>query len=181
MVRSLTIGFKAVAVLTLLLTTVLWADSAAAQYPPPTGNLVLEASSTSPPTGTAVSITATARDPSGVIVAGLSCTFAIVSQPGTGATVAPGPVISDVNGVAKTTLNVGGTAGTIVVRSTCGDFSALVSVVAGAEAAAAQLPATGTGLDSSGTWALSTLALILGVATVAGAGAAWAARRWVRS
>ncbi len=181
MVRSITIGFKAVAVLALLLTTALWADSAAAQYPPPTGNLVLEASSTSPSTGGAVSITATARDPNGAAVAGLACTFAIASQPGTSASVDPGPVMSDVNGAATTTLYVGDTPGTIVVDSKCGDLSALVSVVAGAEAGAVQLPATGTGLDSSGTWSLSTLALILGVATVAGAGAAWAVRRWARS
>ena len=52
---------------------------------------------------------------------------------------------------------------------------------AGAEAEAAQLPATGTGLDGNDGWAVSTLALIFGVAAVAGIGAAWATRRWVRS
>ena len=180
MVRSIAIGFKVVAALALLLTTALWGQSAAAQYPPPTGNLVLESSSTSPPTGSVLSITATASDPQGTPIAGLACTFKIVSQPGTDASVDPGPYTSDATGTATTALDVGSTAGTIVVGSTCGEFSALVSVVAGAETAAVQLPATGTGLDSNGGWGLSTLALILATAAVAGVGAAWAARRWVR-
>lgn len=181
MIRSVAIGFKALAVLAMLLTTPFWADSAAAQYPPPTGNLVLETTSTSPTTGSVLSVTATASDPTGTPIAGLACTFEIVSQPGTDASVDPGPVNTDANGIATTSLDVGSTTGTIVVGSTCGEFSALVSVVAGAEAEAVELPSTGTGLDSNGGWSPTTLALILAVAAVAGVGAAWTARRWIRS
>jgi hypothetical protein len=181
MVRSLTIGFKAVAVLALLLTTAFWADSAAAQYPPPTGNLVLEASSTSPATGSVVTVNARATDPQGAPIAGVACTFEIVSQPGTDASIDQGPFYSDVNGIASTALTVGDVAGTIVVDSRCGDLSARVSVVAGAQAEASQLPSTGTGLDSTGGWGPSALALILGVAMIAGLGAAWTTRRWIRS
>jgi hypothetical protein len=54
-------------------------------------------------------------------------------------------------------------------------------VVAGSEAAAAQLPSTGTGLDGNDGWTASSLALIFGVAAVAGIGAVWATRRWARS
>lgn len=180
MIRNRAIGIKALAVLALLLAASFWVGSAAAQYPPPTGNLVLDMSSTSPPTGSVLSITATASDPTGTPIAGLACTFEIVSQPGTDAYVDPGPVNTDANGVATTSLDVGSTSGTILVGSTCGEFSALVSVVAGAEAEAVQLPSTGTGLDSNNGWSPTTLALILAVAAVAGVGAAWTARRWIR-
>jgi hypothetical protein len=179
--RSVAIGIKALAVL-VLLSAALWVGSAAAQYPPPTGNLVLNTSSTSPPTGSTVSISATASDPTGTPISGLSCTFSIVSQPGAGAYIDPGPYVTDVYGIARTNLTVGDTAGTILVGCDCGQFSSVLSVAAGAEeTAAAQLPATGTGLDGSDGWTVSTLALIFGVAAVAGLGVAWATRRWIRS
>jgi hypothetical protein len=131
----------------LLLAATAW-GTARAQYPPPTGNVTLTSSITAPQVGDTITITALVRDVAGVAVGGLACTFDIASQPGTDASVYPGPVVTDLTGVATTSLNVGSTAGPIVVDANCGDLSAQVSVVSGT-ATAVQLPATGEGPDGS--------------------------------
>ena len=121
---------------------------AQAQYPPPTGNLTLRAETTTPPLGGVLGISATARDQRGAAVAGVACTFAIISQPGTDAGVEPGPFVTDASGVANTTLRVGSTPGNIVVGANCGDLTSQVLVAAGG-AAAPGLPATGQGPEGS--------------------------------
>ncbi len=140
-----TVGLAAalVALSTLLL------EVAQAQYPPPTGSLTLRASTATPAVGSVLGVSATALDQTGAPVAGVACSFEIISQPGNDATVDRGPIATDANGVANTTLNVGSTPGNIVVGARCGELSSQVLVSAGAAAPAVQLPATGQGPDGS--------------------------------
>jgi len=95
-------------------------------------------------------------------VSGLACTFDIASQPGSDAAVYPGPVYTDPTGTATTSLQVGSTAGPIIVDANCGDLTAQVSVVSGA-AVAVQLPATGEGPDSGSGSPFAGLWILLGV------------------
>jgi len=132
----------------LLLAATAW-GTARAQYPPPTGNVTLTSSITAPQVGDTITITALVRDVAGAAVSGLACSFDIASQPGLDASVYPGPVYTDLTGVATTTLSLGSTPGPIILDANCGDLSGQVSVVAGT-AAAVQLPATGEGPDSEG-------------------------------
>ena len=145
----------------LLLAGMAW-GSARAQYPPPTGNVTLTSSITAPQVGDTITITALVRDVAGAAVSGLACTFDITSQPGSDASVYPGPVYTDLTGVATTSLRVGSTAGPIIVGANCGDLSAQVSVVSGA-AVAVQLPATGEGPDSGDSSPFAGLWILLGV------------------
>jgi hypothetical protein len=105
--------------------------------------------------GATVGISATVADVDGNPAAGVECTFAIAEQPGDDASVDPGPVVTDSAGVARSSLDVGTTTGTIVVEASCGTLSAQVSVVAGETVAppAAPTDETGTtsGLPSTGT------------------------------
>ena len=139
--RSMVTAGILVALAASLLALPLFHGAARAQYPPPTGNVTLTAGTTTTTPGSSVPISATIRDQYGSVVAGVACTFSIISQPGTGASVVPGPFTTDLNGLARTTLSAGSTAGTIVVGALCGELSAQVSVV---NSAAVGLPPTGT-------------------------------------
>jgi len=158
--RSIVTAGILAALVASLLALPLFHGAARAQYPPPTGNVTLAAETTAPTLGSTVPISATIRDQYGSVVAGATCTFSITSQPGTDASVLAGPFTTDVNGVARTTLNVGSTAGTIVVDCLCGELSGQVSVVS--SAAAVGLPPTGTGqaddTPAGIAWALSMAA-----------------------
>ena len=70
----------------LLLVGVVGGGTALA-YPPPTGSVTMTLSNSAPATGATVSISATVVNQAGVAQSGLECTFQVVSQPGTGATV----------------------------------------------------------------------------------------------
>jgi hypothetical protein len=107
-------------------------EPTSAQYPPPAGTVALAASDIAPAVGDTVSIAATITNAAGDPAAGAVCTFAIASQPGSDASVEPGPVTTNTDGVAATVLHVGSTEGTIVVEATCGELPGLVSVVTGA-------------------------------------------------
>jgi hypothetical protein len=148
----------------LLLAGTAW-GTARAQYPPPTGNVTITSSITAPQVGEAVTITTLVRDVAGAAVGGLACSFKIVSQPGTDASVHPGPVYTDATGTATTTLQVGSTPGPIIIGSTCGELSAQVSVVAGS--ASVQLPATGTGPADEGSSGLVGLWVLFGASLAA--------------
>jgi hypothetical protein len=153
---------------------------ASAQYPPPTGSVVLAAGDASPTLGEAVSIAASVLDPDGAPVAGVSCSFSIASQPGTDAGLVSATAVSDTNGMATTELDVGSTAGPIVVEALCGELSGQISVVAGAaaevpvepaaaEVTASELPSAGFGpgegaASTSLFWVAPALALIAGSA-----------------
>jgi hypothetical protein len=176
------IGVKSVGLAAGLLLVGMLASTASAVYPPPTGSVSMSTSSATPAAGTSVSISTTVLNQFGSPAFGLSCTFQVLSQPGTDASVDAGPKITDDNGVASTTLNVGTTPGTIVVGANCGDLSGQVSMTvqgaAGAPGATTlRLPPTGTGRDAAAapTW-LIVLATGL-VCVVAGSGLRIAAKR----
>lgn len=160
MLSIVTAGILA-ALVASLLALPLFHGAARAQYPPPTGNVTLAAETTTATSGSTVPISATVRDQYGSVVAGATCTFSITSQPGTDASVVAGPFITDANGVARSTLNVGSTAGTIVVDCLCGELSGQTTVV-NSSAAAVGLPPTGTGqaddTPAGIAWALSLAA-----------------------
>ena len=120
------------------------ASQAWAQYPPPTGSVVLATESTTAQLGEEIDLSVTVQDETGASAAGVDCTFLITQQPGDDASVDAGPFTTDSEGNASTTLNSGSTEGIIVVEATCGELSAQVSVVAGDEAAPpASLPDAG--------------------------------------
>jgi hypothetical protein len=152
-----------IALVASLLAVLPFGGTAHAQYPPPTGNVTVIAENMTPAVGTTVPVAATVRDQYGSVVAGVACTFVIVSQPGTSATVAPGPVSTDVNGVANTTLSTGTTAGTITVEAICGELTSQVSVVVG-EPVAVGLPPTGTGDADMPAGVVWTLAMVAATA-----------------
>ena len=125
---------------------------------PPPGAVTVAASDSTPTVGATVTVSVTVVDANGDPVGDADCTFSVVSQPGTDASVDDAPVTTDSAGNASISLNVGSTAGTIEVQADCGGITASVSVVAGTstgtssgggggEAAAppASLPDTGSG------------------------------------
>jgi hypothetical protein len=134
--------------------------STALAYPPPTGSVSMTLSNIAPATGATVSISATVLNQAGVAQSGLECTFQVLSQPGTGATVDATPKLTDASGIATTSLNVGTTPGAILVGATCGQLTSQVEVEVTAAAAPASdnLPSTGTGpVDTTPSGLLLTL------------------------
>jgi hypothetical protein len=121
------------------------------QPPSATGGVSVSVSDDAPAPGDTVTVTATATDAGGNPVAGAECTFRIYSQPGDDASVDEGPVTTDANGQATTTLNVGSTVGTVEVLATCGVFNEVLAVEVGVG-----LPSTGGAIGSSdaSTWLL---------------------------
>jgi len=127
-------------------------------------------------------VTVTIRDDAGNTVAGIFCTFGIVSQPGTDASVGTVLVTTDTNGQATTTLHAGSATGTIEVQAHCG----AVTLNASVEVAASppeSLPDTGTGALPAGTAGaealeMLTLGFLIGLL---GLGAAHSARRLRRN
>ncbi|MEX2159436.1 MAG: hypothetical protein WEB04_08540 [Dehalococcoidia bacterium] len=150
-----------------------------AQYPQPTGSVVLGVSDGLAAAGQEVVVTATAVDTNGDAVAGASCTFSIGEQPGTDASVEAGPFVTDSAGLVSTTLNAGSTEGDVVVQATCVpagceegacELLAAATVVVGAAespaAPPASLPDTGTGSGDGGNGLLAWAFLAVGASTV---------------
>ncbi len=134
---------------------------------PERGELTLDAEAETVVAGGDTDVTATVVDENGDPVAGEECTFEIKSQPGDGASVDEGPVTTDAEGTATTTLHAGDTPSTVEVEATCGALSQVLEVTVTAIA----LPETGVAGPSGGIvspW----LALALGA--LAGLGAAGA-------
>jgi hypothetical protein len=130
--------------------------------------------------GATVPVNAAIVDAEGNPAPGVECSFAVKDQPGSDASVAAGPITTDVEGIAHTTLNVGNTEGTIVVGATCGDLAAEVSVVAGAQDTnAGALPAAGDG-GITGSSPVSLWLLAVAAAGVLLAGAGWGLARETR-
>lgn len=166
-------------------------EGASAQYPTPAGNLIVSVSSGSAGPGEDVTVTATAVDANGDAVANASCTFSIVDQPGSDATVDPGPYTTDSEGHVSTTLQTGSVDGNIVVQATCTrpecsgsrtsqqtacELSALGTVSVGSQSAAeppASLPDTGApDGDGGAAWAAWALLAAGAGVILTGTGAA---------
>ena len=144
-------------------------ERAGAQYPEPIGDVIIAVGDATAGPGEDVVVTATVLDENGAAVAGASCTFAIGGQPGTDASVQPGPFTTDAEGRVSTTLSTGSGEGEVVVEATCVqtdcpvdadgcDLSATATVSVGGQAAPpgsqaeppASLPDTGGGPDGAG-------------------------------
>jgi hypothetical protein len=110
------------------------------ETPPGEGSVDVEVSDDNVEVGEEVDVTATVVDENGNPVVGEDCTFSIADQPGDDASVEEGPVTTDENGQATTTLSAGSTPGTVQVEADCGDFGSQVLDVVVSPAA---LPATG--------------------------------------
>lgn len=134
----------------------------------------ISADNASVATGGETNVTVNIVDDAGNPVAGTECTFSISSQPGTDASVDAGPVTTDANGNATTTVQVGSTEGQIDIEATCGSETVTVSVVAGAAASPpASLPQAGAeGVTSTGGSASTLLVMLLAAlgVTLTGAG-----------
>ena len=160
-----------------------------AQYPPPAGTITASADETAAPTGASVEVTCTVLDSAGAAVANEPCTFTIVAQPGSDASLGAASVteLTDGDGVATATLYTGSTPGLIVVEVEARGVSSQVSVATGVEpglapptgstgtqsGAPAAVPASGGGGAFDGNAGRVRLALgaLVGAATLAAAGA----------
>jgi hypothetical protein len=155
-------------------------STAHAQYPPTSAaSVTVAASTTTTTTGSTVTIATVVEDSTGTRQPGILCSFAITDQPGTDASLINGSATTNSNGVASTQLEVGSTAGDIIVSSTCDGITGQTTVAAGTSTTpsqpssgqpAAGLPSAGTGKDASG--ATNWLWLALGIVFVTAGGAA---------
>ena len=119
------------------------AVSVQAQYPPPAGSATsLVVSDFAPTVGEDVSIALTVTDAAGQPVPDADCTFEIVSQPGTDASLDAALVTTNAGGVASTTLHVGSTSGPIIVEGTCAELRKSITVAASAGESPAAPPAS---------------------------------------
>lgn len=107
-----TVGVTLVAVIAGLSTTA----HAQPPYPTPTAPTVTGAISDSTPApGTTTTVTCTVLDENGDPVEGATCTFTIVSQPGTDASITP-TAVTDATGKATAVLSAGSAPGKIEVE-----------------------------------------------------------------
>jgi hypothetical protein len=136
--------------------------------------LDVKVSDENPSTGEDVEVTAEVLDANGNPVVGAECTFSIASQPGDDATVDAGPVATDAEGHATTTLHTGSTAGTIEVEADCDGLTQVLAVEVGAGVTA---PGTGSGGQSPSASSSLWLALAALVATTVVASTLAFARR----
>jgi hypothetical protein len=117
--------------------------------------------------GGEVEVTATVLDETGDPVAGVECSFSIHAQPGSDASVDPGPETTDAVGRATTTVSVGSTAGIVEVRADCDGISQVLSV----EVILTALPPTGASGDGSdrGSVVVSLIAILAAASAAAAA------------
>jgi hypothetical protein len=127
----------------LLIALTVAGGTASAQYPPPVGSVTTSASDTTPSTGDSVTCTCKVLDTTGSPVAGETCTFSIVSQPGTDARLSSTTAVTNAQGIATVTLITGSTKGAIVINSKARGVESQVSITAeAAPPAATTVPAT---------------------------------------
>ncbi len=117
-----------------------------AQYPPVPISVVLTASEMSPQPGDRVLVTATVKDPAGRPAAGIRCSFRILSQPGSDASVDAVAPFSTDSGTASANLAAGSTSGAVVVEATCAANSSRISLKVGNSTSNAD---TGSGTSKS--------------------------------
>ena len=100
----------------LIAVVACWAV-AFAQYPPPVGSVTAGVSNPTPSTSASVTATCLVVDSQGQPVADEPCTFTIISQPGTDATLGGPSVTVNTNaqGIATAVLSVGTKSGAIVL------------------------------------------------------------------
>jgi hypothetical protein len=165
----------ALATIGLLVALAIAGGTASAQYPPPVGSVTTNVSETTPATGASVTCTCKVLDTVGSPVAGETCTFAIVSQPGTDAHLSSTTAVTNAQGIATVTLFTGSAPGSIVVSSTARGIQSQATVTAKAATPAAPTapatpgaaPPTGAGQGEGGTPALPWI-MAIGAAVALG-------------
>lgn len=151
-----------------------------AQYPPPVGSVTAGASNPAPSTGASVTVACTVVDSQGQPVAGEPCTFTIVSQPGTDASLGAPSVTATTNaqGVATAALSVGAKPGAIVVGVSAMGIQSQVTISSKAPATtvpSATVPAGAqpgaappTGAGEAGEGQVSTVVWVVAIAAAVG-------------
>lgn len=163
----------------LLIALTIAGGTASAQYPPPVGSVTADASDMTPSTGDSITCTCEVLDTAGSPVAGEVCTFDIVSQPGTDASLSSITAITNAQGIGTVTLYTGTSAGPIVVTSEARGVESQVTITAGAAppvattvpATPGAAPPTGVGQGDEGTSAVPWIiaigaAIALGLASL---------------
>ena len=145
-------------VVVLTVGVALVASVSHAQYPPPAGGVEVQSSSTSADPGDQVQITCEVLDESGDAISTVPCTASIDQQPGDGASIGSlvATKLTNSQGIASFTLNVGSTPGLIVVSVEAEGFSSSVLVtVEGETASPPQSPIGGITPPSTGSGGLA--------------------------
>ncbi|MFQ5879400.1 MAG: hypothetical protein ACE5IZ_04405 [Dehalococcoidia bacterium] len=176
-----TVGVLIAVGVSLLAALAVMGVPALAQYPAPVGSVSAAVDTSTPPITSSVSVTCTVLDTAGNPIADEPCTFAIVSQLGSGASFqgeAEVTVLTDDQGVAVATLDTGSVSGTVVVRVEARGVAsqATLSVqptqtptptpaptatpVPAATATPGAAPSTGVGTDGGGGFTWWPLALV---------------------
>ncbi len=136
----------AAAVIGLLaaIAALLWASVALAQPYPPASPTVVTASAAPAiiPAGGSTTITCSVKDNLNQPVAGAACSFSVLNQQGSGASVSPASAQTNAQGLAFSTLSLGSATSATVGVEANGVASQVVVSVAGASPAGA-LPAAG--------------------------------------
>jgi hypothetical protein len=159
----------------LIAVVACWAV-AFAQYPPPVGAVTAGVSNPVPSTGASVTATCLVVDSQGQPVADEPCTFTIISQPGTDATLGAPSVTVNTNaqGIATAVLSVGTESGAVVLGMSAMGVQSQVTVntqapgiapptlPAGAQPGAA--PPTGAGDSGEGQVPVAVWAIAIGAA-----------------
>ena len=140
----------------LIAVVACWAV-AFAQYPPPVGSVTAGVSNPAPGTGATVTATCLVVDSQGQPVANEPCTFTIISQPGTDATLGAPSVTANTNaqGIATAVLSVGTKSGAIVVGVSAMGVESQVTVNAQAPAATVAAGAKVPPGGPPGVWAVA--------------------------
>jgi len=125
-------GLVGFSVLAAFLFAMVVSRGASAQYPPADGSVTATAANGNPTVNSETEITARVLDISGNAVAGVSCTFAIVNEPGTDAAIGSKSTtrVTNAQGIATAVLKAGSTPGLIAVRVTCGTLQSQVLALA---------------------------------------------------
>jgi hypothetical protein len=135
-------------------------------------------SDSTPAAGATTDVCCTALDENGDPIEGVTCTFTIVSQPGTDATLDTTTGVTDAQGKACAVLSAGSTPGEITVEVESGDITSQVKATVGEEVVVAPPPVapppTGAGAGGGGTgWQV----WLIGISSVLAAAAALLAWR----
>ncbi len=148
----------ALATIGLLVTLAIAGGTASAQYPPPVGSVTASLSDPTPATGASVTCTCEVLDTVGNPVAGEVCTFTIVSQPGTDASLSSATAVTNAQGVATVTLFTGSTPGPISVSAEARSIESQATATTEAATPVAPItatpgaaPPTGAGEGDGGT------------------------------
>jgi hypothetical protein len=144
-------------------------------YPPVAPSVVTgEVRETTPAVGESTDVCCTVLDENADPIEGATCTFIIVSQPGTDATLDTTTGVTDVQGKACAVLSAGSTPGEITVEVESGGITSQIQATVGEEEAPEEEiviapPPTGGGPGGGDNWGgwLTGISSVLAAAALA--------------